>query len=228
MKMYFEYFKSVVSHKKSVFKKCWRRGLKKEAIMHDMSKFLPSEFIPYAKWFNGPHGVKIKDKLDSMSEEIRIDFEFNQRKFLDAVDKHYKRNKHHWNHWAEGDLFYESIPQNYLVELLCDWESVGELYGNTTQEYYLRNYFQIKMSNENRWRLEMLMGFRKPNDVDWDPLFNMTLMELLEFNLTKGTDTSEETALNMLNHKFREVNDRYKIKTADLLLESYKRNKQIQ
>lgn len=37
-----------------------KRGLYLHAFTHDLSKFLPSEFIPYAKWFYGENGIKLK------------------------------------------------------------------------------------------------------------------------------------------------------------------------
>ena len=48
MKLYYEYLKYVLEHKKNVFKTCRKRGLKLHALTHDLSKFSPSEFIPYA------------------------------------------------------------------------------------------------------------------------------------------------------------------------------------
>ena len=225
MGMYVDYFKRVMAHKKLVFKKCWKKGLKKQAIMHDMSKFLPSEFVPYAKWFNGPHGVKITDIVDKLNDDIQKEYQMNKRNFEAAVQKHYKRNKHHWDHWATPELIFEPIPQKYLDELLCDWESVGVRHGNSAQEYYLRNYHQIIMRKENRWRLEMTLGFRKPEDIEWDPLFKLTIDELFIFMSTRGTGSTEEEVDRMLNHKFRHINERYGFNFMEVFHESYDKMK---
>ena len=59
--MYWKYFKYVMEHKRNVFIECMNMAKKYKgqdkidliihAFTHDMSKFLPCEFIPYAKWF---------------------------------------------------------------------------------------------------------------------------------------------------------------------------------
>lgn len=48
------YLLYVLEHKKNVFKVCWKRGMYLHAFTHDLSKFLPSEFFPYAERFYGP------------------------------------------------------------------------------------------------------------------------------------------------------------------------------
>ena len=50
MRKYWDYFKYIVEHKKNVGIECLKAGMFIHAITHDLSKFLPSEFIPYAKF----------------------------------------------------------------------------------------------------------------------------------------------------------------------------------
>lgn len=51
MNKYIKYLLYVLEHKKNVFKTCWNKGLYLHAFTHDLSKFRPSEFIPYARYF---------------------------------------------------------------------------------------------------------------------------------------------------------------------------------
>ena len=53
MDKYIKYFLYILEHKKNVFKMCWKKGLYLHAFTHDLSKFLPDEFFPYANWFYG-------------------------------------------------------------------------------------------------------------------------------------------------------------------------------
>lgn len=66
--MYWKYFKYIIRHKYYVF----IAGLKTKApihrlILHDWSKFLPNEFIPYARYFNGTWPTK---KQQEKTQEI--------------------------------------------------------------------------------------------------------------------------------------------------------------
>lgn len=53
MKKYFKYFNYVLRHRWYVFLECVKLGIIWRGIIHDLSKFLPSEFIPYANYFYG-------------------------------------------------------------------------------------------------------------------------------------------------------------------------------
>lgn len=111
MNRYIAYFKYVIRHKWYVF--IW--GLKIGApiinlIIHDWSKFLPDEFLAYAKTFydDGGHTQYISDP-----------------DFANAWRKHIIRNPHHYQHWCllwdNGDLEPLEMPQKYVKEMVSDW-----------------------------------------------------------------------------------------------------------
>ena len=86
-----------------------------------MSKFLPSEFFPYARYFFG--GKQ------------------NQDEFEKAVLKHYHRNPHHWQHWvllgsskAPKPL---KIDDPHLVEMVCDLLGMDMGDAEKTRAYFL-------------------------------------------------------------------------------------------
>ena len=54
MKKHFQYARYIFRHKWFVFVECAKRGLWWRGFMHDMSKLLPSEWLPYANFFYGP------------------------------------------------------------------------------------------------------------------------------------------------------------------------------
>lgn len=80
-----KYLWQVLRHKWFVFLESCKLGIPWLGLIHDLSKFRPSEFFPYAHYFSGgkfpndgPHG---------------IDFDY-------AWLNHQKRNKHHWQYWV--------------------------------------------------------------------------------------------------------------------------------
>jgi len=99
IKPYIDYFKYIVEHKINVGIECWKEGLYWHAITHDMSKFRPSEFIPYAKFFFSKNRTKVYNKADE-----------NDKNFLKGWLLHQKRNKHHWNYWVSVTRLNEIIP----------------------------------------------------------------------------------------------------------------------
>ena len=49
----FGHFKTITKHKILVMKYCFRLGLYKQGLLHDMSKYSPTEFIPGCKYYQG-------------------------------------------------------------------------------------------------------------------------------------------------------------------------------
>jgi len=105
--MYFKYFFYVVKHKWYVFKVCLKEKMYIHAFTHDLSKFLPSEFIPYAKYFFGNNKTETDEKL-----------------FKIAVMRHYNRNPHHLEYWVSKDVPF-TLPKRYIQQLVADWVAMG-------------------------------------------------------------------------------------------------------
>ena len=75
------HFKTITRHKILVAKGCFKLGLYYQGIMHDMSKYSPTEFIPGVLYYQGTASPN------------------NQERLKNGVSKawlHHKgRNKHH-------------------------------------------------------------------------------------------------------------------------------------
>lgn len=135
---YWKYLKYVLRHKYYVMIGCFRYGLIWRGIAHDLSKFYPSEFIPYANYFYGNKGdiKKGRDETGYYKPTETGDSKFEYAWFL-----HQKRNKHHWQYWVipkeNGVKAYE-IPLCYKREMLCDWIGAGKAQGKfSPKEDYL-------------------------------------------------------------------------------------------
>lgn len=139
MTNYWQYFKYVCRHKWYVFQECWKLGVPLAGITHDMSKFLPDEFIPYARYFNGPRSA------------TRTQTDFEKMEFDVAWRKHQRRSSHHWQAWLlhedSGELKTVDIPDRYWKEMVADWRGAGRMFGNTdTLAWYTKNKDHILLS----------------------------------------------------------------------------------
>lgn len=130
--MYWKYFKYIVEHKWNVGIECVKYGLFLHAITHDLSKFLPSEFIPYARFFH----AKNRAKEYKISDENNVDFQT-------GWNRHQKRNKHHWNYWVsitrKEEIVPIQMPKKYVKQMICDWRGMSRKFGGSAKEYYESN-----------------------------------------------------------------------------------------
>lgn len=119
LKNNFNYLKYLFKHKSYVLR---HRKLFDvpfiQALVHDWTKFLPSEWFAYIDHFYGD-----TDELSSQA-------------FMYAWNAHQKYNKHHWEHWVlinEVDSFERDgppfdllpIPIKYVNEMVLDWFCAG-------------------------------------------------------------------------------------------------------
>lgn len=135
--MYWIYFKYVIEHKWNVGIECLKMGLFWHAITHDLSKFLPSEFIPYAKHFcAGP----------------------NRKLFEIAWCIHQHRNKHHWDYWVKADGNAVPMPRKYVKQMIADWRGMSRKFGDTAVEYYVGNKKRMILHKDTVVIIEDILG----------------------------------------------------------------------
>ena len=151
MNKYWKYLLYVLEHKKNVFKTCWKKGLYLHAFTHDLSKFMPDEFIPYARHFYGSYPSEavlntvscIKNKSKTLTKE-KVERRFNK-----AWELHYKRNKHHPEHWVG-----KNMKRNNIEQMICDLEAMSLKFGGSAQAYYLNNYNKWEITKNTRLGIE--------------------------------------------------------------------------
>lgn len=161
--MYWKYLKYVLKHKWFVFVECCKLGIPLRGLLHDLSKFLPSEFIPYARYFYGdyPESLTVYEKthFPNMKNKacIKNDFDY-------AWLKHQKRNRHHWQYWIlkydDGDLIPMPMPIKYIKEMLADWRGAGKAINgyDDTKSWYLKNKDNIIIHPIVREFIEVSLG----------------------------------------------------------------------
>jgi hypothetical protein len=128
--IYFKYLKKLLLHKWYVFCAGILIGVPIfRLIIHDWSKFLPSEFFPYARysWEN-----KDNPLFDKHLDKNRLDK--TQKDFDRAWLLHQNRNPHHWQFWIlvyDEDPKVQSslqMPQSYIREMVADWMGATRAY----------------------------------------------------------------------------------------------------
>jgi hypothetical protein len=150
MRRHFEYLKYVMRHKWFVFRECRVLGVGlMTAILHDWDKFLPDEWLPYARALYKPDGSKQYEESDAFDRAWLF---------------HLNRNQHHWQYWIitwdNGGTECLPMPDVYRREMLADWHGAGmAITGKkNTGEWYKENYDNIKLHDETRqWIDEMLL-----------------------------------------------------------------------
>jgi hypothetical protein len=115
-----EHFKTITEHKMLVMKYCFRVGLYKQGLLHDLSKYSPTEFLVGCKYYQGtrsPNNAEREDTGYSMS-------------WL----HHKGRNKHHYEYWidysanqGEGIVGLK-MPTKYVVEMFLDRLAASRIY----------------------------------------------------------------------------------------------------
>ena len=150
MKKYIKYFKTICIHKWYVFVECFNQRIIWQGIIHDMSKFSPSEFIASAWYYFG-------DRSDSVIDEGIIE------KYQQAWLHHKGHNKHHWEYWVDwnsdtGEYELPRIPLKYLQEMYADMVGASKAYNkNKFDNKEPLNYFTTKCCG---WVIE-------PNSKQW-------------------------------------------------------------
>ena len=147
MRGHWAYLKYVLRHKYFVFLECVRLGIPFLGILHDWSKFSPSEWFPYVHSFFNPDG----SSRDHRDDSGRLDPSSISREFDFAWLHHIHSNPHHWNHWSlvreQDENKVLRMPDKYAREMLADWRGAGMAkWGeDNTLVWYARNEAGIKL-----------------------------------------------------------------------------------
>lgn len=166
------HFITITNHKLLVMKSCFKVGLYKQGLLHDLSKYNPVEFSAGIKYYNGsisPNGIQ--KKQEGLSE---------------AWLHHKRRNKHHFEYWidygikeSEG-LKGMNMPTKYVVEMFIDRMSASKNY--LKEKYTQRSALEYYEARKDYY------------------ILHPESRELLEFLLNKLCDEGEENTLKYIKN----------------------------
>ncbi len=118
--MIWKHFKTITYHKMLVAKGCFRVGLIKQGLLHDMSKYGLTEFGVGVKYFQGT-------KSPNVAEREAIGYS-------SAWLHHKGRNKHHYEYWIDysktvaGGVLPVRMPDKYIAEMIMDRIAACKVY----------------------------------------------------------------------------------------------------
>lgn len=153
---------TILHHKNLVRAGCFKIGLYKQGLLHDMSKYTPTEFLVGCKYYQGtmsPNNAEREDKGYS------------------AAWLHHKgRNKHHMEYWIDygvgdgrdGQKTHRGIcgmkmPIKYVAEMYVDRVSASKNYQrdkfklDSPLQYYLKGRKYYILNEDTKAMLELLL-----------------------------------------------------------------------
>lgn len=149
------HFQTITAHKLRVMHYCFRVGLYRQGLLHDLSKYGPTEFLVGAKYYQGDR---------SPNEMERLDVGYSS-----AWLHHKGRNKHHLEYWIDYDPALDhrmggmEMPVRYVVEMFCDRVAASQTYQKerytdaSAWEYYARSQDHYILHPKTRALLERLL-----------------------------------------------------------------------
>lgn len=150
-----KHFRTITKHKMMVLENCFKVGLYKQGLLHDMSKYSWEEFRTGVKYYQGTRSPNAAEK-DIMG-------------YSGAWLHHKGKNKHHFEYWIdfapnkEDGLIGNRMPLRYLIEMVMDRIAASKVYlGDAytdagSWEYYLRGKDYLVMHERTRAALEKLL-----------------------------------------------------------------------
>lgn len=150
------HLKTITKHKLLVIEGCFRVGLYRQGLLHDLSKYSPSEFLVGCRYYQGTRSPNNAER---------------EKYGYSAAWLHHKgRNKHHFEYWTDYCLESNTVPmagvrmpRKYVAEMLMDRIAASKVYNGASYtdhdplEYYLRGKNHYLMHRDTARELEGLL-----------------------------------------------------------------------
>ena len=148
------HFKTITKHRLLVMEGCFRVGLYWQGLVHDLSKYSPTEFLSGAKFYQGNRSPNTAER------EVKG--------YSEAWMHHKGRNRHHYEYWTDiskETRQYESlpIPRKYLVEMVMDRRAACMTYqgkdytDGAALAYFRKSMERNRMHPQTRQELDFLL-----------------------------------------------------------------------
>ncbi|MBQ9977574.1 MAG: catalase [Clostridia bacterium] len=153
-----KHFLTITKHRNKVMLHCFKAGIFGRGLLHDLSKYSPTEFIAGIRYYQGTR---------SPNEAEREDVGYS------AAWLHHKgKNRHHFEYWNDVNpktKVYAPVkmPLKFLKEMFCDRVAASKIYQgkNYTDahpfEYFAKGKARNYMHEETANLLEKLLVMLK-------------------------------------------------------------------
>lgn len=151
-------------HKRLVMQYCFRLGLYRQGLMHDLSKYNPAEFCAGVKYYQGNRSPN-----DAQRRALG---------YSPAWLHHKGRNKHHLEYWLDyniakgGEITGMEMPVKYVAEMLCDRIAACKVYlkddytDAAAWDYYAKGRDRYLLHENTRALLEQMLLLVKEKGED--------------------------------------------------------------
>ena len=148
------HLKTITRHRFLVMVGCFRVGLIRQGLTHDLSKYSPTEFLEGARYYQGTRSPNAAERED--------------KGYSEAWMHHKGRNRHHYEYWTDMNRqtrCYESVPmpKRYLAEMVMDRIAACKTYEGkaytpaSALNYFLKSRERELMHPKTREELEVLL-----------------------------------------------------------------------
>ena len=148
---------TITQHKLLVGKFCFQMGLYRQGLMHDLSKYMPTEFVNGVYYYLGFKSPIVSERLHKGRS--------------DAWLHHKGRNKHHFEYWVDftrdsdlpGGLTPLKMPRRYVAEMIADRVAASRTYHgkdykpSDSLEFYNIGKDRIPLHPQTRKELEYFL-----------------------------------------------------------------------
>ena len=149
-----KHFKTITKHRHLVMKMCFRIGLYRQGLLHDLSKYSWTEFSRGCRYYQGNRSPN--------------NYEREVRGFSLSWLHHKGRNRHHYEYWTDlnpATRRYEPVPmpRRYLAEMVMDRIAASKVYrgkqytDGSPLEYFLMSQEGPLMHQQTERQLTMLL-----------------------------------------------------------------------
>ena len=137
---FFRHLRTITHHHNLVMGYCFRAGLYRQGLFHDLSKLSPVEFFTGVKYFQGNQSPNNAEREDTGLSKAWL--------------HHKGRNRHHYEYWIDYAQDMKSnplvlcgcpMPERYVAEMIFDRVSASRVYRGSEYRdgdplgYYLKS-----------------------------------------------------------------------------------------
>ena len=180
-KNFIGHLRTIIRHRHMVMLHCFKAGIFRRGLTHDLSKFSPTEFIPGVLYFQGTR---------SPNEREREVLGYSK-----AWMHHKGRNRHHFEYWTDYSMETKRLepvrmPDQFLFEMFCDRVAASKIYmgenytDRSPLDYYLRAKHDRLIEKNTAARLEFLLRMLAEKGEDYT--FRYIRRRVRENNCGKG------------------------------------------
>ena len=160
---FFGHLRTVCQHRHQVLIHCIKAGIPWRGLVHDLSKFSPTEFIPGVKYYQGNRSPNEREREVSG--------------YSLAWMHHKGRNRHHFEYWTDYNMKTKRLepvkmPDIFIFEMFCDRVAASKTYnkGNYNDsmplEYFLRSKHKRIIEKTTAAKLEFLLTMLRDKGED--------------------------------------------------------------